>query len=55
MHIEIKSKEDVEIVIRSDGKVIWIYNVGDCICRVTGIEGTVHVDDRREKQEEEGG
>lgn len=65
MHIEMTLKKDlildtihtemtsevIEIVIRSDSKVIWINADGSCIYRISKIEGKVHVDDRRNEQE----
>jgi len=64
MHIEVTSEENlihiemtskvIEIVIRNDGKVVWINTDDGCRCRISKIEGEVHVDDRRDKQEGKG-
>ena len=43
---DITGIDDVEIVIKADGRVIWI-NAPDCRVRICGIRGQVFVTDKR--------
>ena len=43
---DIAGIDDVEIVIKADGRVIWI-NAPDCRMRICGIRGQVFVTDKR--------
>jgi len=44
--LDITGIDDVEIRIRSDGKVIWV-NGPDCKVRICSIRGVVNVVDER--------
>ena len=43
---DITGIDDVEIVIKADGRVIWI-NAPDCRVRISAIRGQVFVTDKR--------
>lgn len=39
--------EDVEIMIRHDGRVVWINEGGICRLRICQIKGRIFIDDQR--------
>ena len=43
---DITGIDDVEIVVKADGRTIWI-NAPDCRVRICGIRGQVFVTDKR--------
>jgi hypothetical protein len=48
--LDISGAADIEIKIRSDGKVIWI-NTPFCVLRICEIKGNILVEDERKWNE----
>jgi hypothetical protein len=46
--IDLEDAQDVEIVIREDGKTLWI-NAPICIVRFCRIKGEIKIEDKRKK------
>lgn len=48
--LDVTLAQHMEIMIRNDGKVIWINEGGRCLLRVCGIEGEIILNDQRKKK-----
>jgi ethanolamine utilization protein EutA (predicted chaperonin) len=38
---------DIEIIIKNDGKVLWINGPGSCLVRICRIDGNITIRDER--------
>lgn len=51
MPLDIVEPTDVQIVIRDDGRTVWVNVEGRCVCRVGRIPaGNLFIEDMREEQ-----
>ena len=48
--IDIEEAEQIEILIREDGKTLWINTPRGCLLRLCGIKGEIKIEDKREKR-----
>ena len=51
---DITGAEVVEVIVRRDGRVVWVNVDGHCELRVCRIKGRVIVDDCRKEEERDG-
>jgi hypothetical protein len=47
--VDITGAELVVILIRQDGKVLWINDTRGCIVRICRIKGKISIQDKRKK------
>jgi hypothetical protein len=49
--VDLEDAEEVEILIREDGKTLWINGSGRCLVRLCRIKGMVTVTDKRRQRQ----
>lgn len=48
--IDLEDVDAVEIVIRDDGKTLWVNSAQGCIVRICQIRGTIRIEDKRKSK-----
>lgn len=48
--VDIEDADEVEILIREDGKTLWLNTRLGCVVRFCRIKGEIKIDDKRKKR-----